>query len=131
VGPRAGLDVCEKSRPHQDSIPGLSSQSLYRLSYPAHRLGVGKESKYRSQDYEKNLRALNFLITESLGLLNDPFPFLSILDADQVFNLHLTNILFDVILPSVLNLRLTYDLLVMGFHLNIFLAVLVSGILCT
>jgi hypothetical protein len=25
VGPRAGLDVCEKSRPHQDSIPGPSS----------------------------------------------------------------------------------------------------------
>jgi hypothetical protein len=21
VGPRAGLDVCEKSRPHRDSIP--------------------------------------------------------------------------------------------------------------
>jgi hypothetical protein len=25
VGPRAGLDGCEKSRPHQDSIPGPSS----------------------------------------------------------------------------------------------------------
>jgi hypothetical protein len=25
VGPRASLDVCEKSRPHWDSIPGLSS----------------------------------------------------------------------------------------------------------
>jgi hypothetical protein len=25
VGPRAGLDVCEKSHPHRDSIPGLSS----------------------------------------------------------------------------------------------------------
>jgi hypothetical protein len=25
VGPRASPDVCEKSRPHQDSIPGLSS----------------------------------------------------------------------------------------------------------
>jgi hypothetical protein len=25
VGPRAGLDVCEKSRPHGDSIPGPSS----------------------------------------------------------------------------------------------------------
>jgi hypothetical protein len=24
VGPRAGLDVCEKSRPHRDSIPGFS-----------------------------------------------------------------------------------------------------------
>jgi hypothetical protein len=42
VGPRAGLDVCEKSRLHRDfffsgdSIPGSSSPSLYRLSYPAH-----------------------------------------------------------------------------------------------
>jgi hypothetical protein len=26
VGPRAGLDMCEKSRPHRDSIPGPSSQ---------------------------------------------------------------------------------------------------------
>jgi hypothetical protein len=26
VGPRAGLDGCEKSRPHRDSIPGPSSQ---------------------------------------------------------------------------------------------------------
>jgi hypothetical protein len=25
VGPRAGLDVCGKSRPHRDSIPGPSS----------------------------------------------------------------------------------------------------------
>jgi hypothetical protein len=25
VGPRAGLDVCEKSHPYQDSVPGLSS----------------------------------------------------------------------------------------------------------
>jgi len=32
----------EKSRPHQDSIPDrpARSQSLYRLSYPVHRLGL-------------------------------------------------------------------------------------------
>ena len=38
VGPRAGLDG-RKSRPHRDSIPDYpaSSQSLYRLSYPAHK----------------------------------------------------------------------------------------------
>jgi hypothetical protein len=38
VGPRAGLDLYEKSRPHRDSIPNrpARSQSLYRLSYPAH-----------------------------------------------------------------------------------------------
>jgi hypothetical protein len=36
VGPRAGLEVCEKPRPYRDSIPGPSarSQSLYRLGYP-------------------------------------------------------------------------------------------------
>jgi len=43
------------------------------------------------------------LMVESLGLLKDLFPFPSILDADYpVFNLHLANILFKVILPSVL-----------------------------
>ena len=43
------------------------------------------------------------LVVESFGLLNDIFPFPSILDAGYpVFNLHLANILFDVILPSVL-----------------------------
>jgi hypothetical protein len=29
VGPRAGLDVCEKSRHHRDSIPGPSSRCGY------------------------------------------------------------------------------------------------------
>jgi len=42
-------------------------------------------------------------MVESFGLLNNLFPFPSILDAGYpVFNLHLANILFDVILPSVL-----------------------------
>jgi len=40
---------------------------------------------------------------ESYGLLNDIFPFPSILDAGYaIFNLHLANVLVDVILPSVL-----------------------------
>ena len=43
------------------------------------------------------------LMVESFGLLNDLFPFPSILDAGYpVFDLHLANVLFDVILPSVL-----------------------------
>ena len=43
------------------------------------------------------------LVVESFGLLNDIFPVPSILDAGYpVFNLHLANILFDVILQSVL-----------------------------
>ena len=47
-------------------------------------------------------QALNFLV-ESFGLLNELFPFPSILDAGYpVFDLHLADVLFDVILPSVL-----------------------------
>jgi len=43
------------------------------------------------------------LVVESFDLLNDIFPFPSILDAGYpVFNIHLANILFDIILPSVL-----------------------------
>jgi len=42
-------------------------------------------------------------MVESFDLLNDIFPFPSILDAAYpVFNLHLANILFDIILPSIL-----------------------------
>jgi hypothetical protein len=42
-------------------------------------------------------------LVESFGLLNDLFPFPSILDAGYpVLDLQLANILFDVILPSVL-----------------------------
>jgi len=47
-------------------------------------------------------QALNFLV-ESFGLLNDLFPLPSILDAGYpVFYLHLADVLFDVILQSVL-----------------------------
>jgi hypothetical protein len=75
VGPRAGMDVCEKSRPHRDFFKNKSpfiilnyykcydntytlcsawirsldrparSQSLYRLSYPAHNLPTSKNIK--------------------------------------------------------------------------------------
>jgi hypothetical protein len=47
-------------------------------------------------------QALNSLV-ESFDLLKDLFPFLSIPDAGYpVLDLQLANILFDVILPSVL-----------------------------
>ena len=43
------------------------------------------------------------LMIESYGLLNDIFPFPSILDAGYpIFNPHLANVLFDAVLPSVL-----------------------------
>jgi hypothetical protein len=46
-------------------------------------------------------QTLNFLV-ESFDLLNDLFPFPSILDAGYpVFELYLADVLFDVILPSV------------------------------
>jgi hypothetical protein len=42
-------------------------------------------------------------LVESFGLLNDLFPLPSILDASYpVLDLHLADILFDAILPSVL-----------------------------
>ena len=47
------------------------------------------------------------LMVESFDLLNDLFPFPSIPDAGYpVFNLHLANILFVIILPSVLGFSL-------------------------
>jgi hypothetical protein len=47
-------------------------------------------------------QALNFLV-ESFGLLNELFPLPTILDAGySVFDLRLADVLFDVILPSVL-----------------------------
>jgi len=40
---------------------------------------------------------------ESYGLLSEIFPFPSILDAGYpIFDLHLANVLFDAVLPSVL-----------------------------
>jgi len=47
-------------------------------------------------------QALNFLV-ESFGLLSDLFPLPSILDAGYpIFDLHLADVLCDVILPPVL-----------------------------
>jgi hypothetical protein len=48
VGPRAGLDVCEKSRPTRIRSPDrpARSQSLYRLSYPAHMNVCGDFKSY-------------------------------------------------------------------------------------
>jgi hypothetical protein len=48
------------------------------------------------------LQALSFLV-ESFGLVNNLFPLPLILDIGYpVFYLHLADVLFDVILPSVL-----------------------------
>ena len=43
------------------------------------------------------------LVVESFGLLNNIFSFPSILDTGYpIFNLHLANVLFDVVFPSIL-----------------------------
>ena len=114
-----------------------------RGSWPPHSWGFLYHTQRRTTDSRTPLdewpdrrrdlffffQALNFLV-ESFGLLNDLFPLPSILDADYpVFGLHLADVLFDVILPFVLGSSLWS--FVRGFQLNIFLTVLVSGILCT
>jgi hypothetical protein len=56
VGPRAGLDVSEKSRPHRDffliRFPDrpARNQALYRLSYPAHVLTYTRTHTYGPRD---------------------------------------------------------------------------------
>jgi hypothetical protein len=61
--------------------------------------GVGKETVFFFFFF---LQALKFLV-ESFDLLNDLFPFPPILDAGYpVFDLHLSDVLFNIILPSVL-----------------------------
>jgi hypothetical protein len=63
---------------------------------------TSSSSSYSSSSSFFFFQALNFLV-ESFGLLNDLFPLLPILDAGYpVFDLHLADVLFDVILPSVL-----------------------------
>jgi hypothetical protein len=81
----------------------------YSLRYTACEVHVPYNHLWPAQLYSIFLQhlififqALNFLV-ESFGLLNDLFPLPSILDAGYpVFDLHLADVLCDVILPSVL-----------------------------
>jgi hypothetical protein len=73
-------------------------------------------------------QALNFLV-ESFGLLNDLFPLPSILDAGYPVLIFIWQ-MSCLMLSSHLYFGLPCDLLVRGFQLNIFLTVLLSGILC-
>jgi hypothetical protein len=71
-------------------------------SYMTHRIALNKYNLCRSLVNVLFFQALKFLV-ESFDLLNDLFPLPSILDAGfPVFDLYLADILFDVILPSVL-----------------------------
>ena len=73
--------------------------------YPGICLTTEEKARKNISQGKENLfffQALNFLV-ESFGLLNDLFPLPSILDAGYaVSDLHLADVLFDVILPSVL-----------------------------
>ena len=61
VGPRAGLDSCGKSRPHRDSIPARS-QSLYRLSYRAHKAFCTKSNCFLNRLFKLALKFIDWLI---------------------------------------------------------------------
>jgi hypothetical protein len=66
---------------------------------------------------------------ESFGLLNDVFPFHSVLNTGcPIFNIQLMDVLYYIVFPS---LGLPLDLTVRGVQLNIFLTILESGTLCT
>jgi hypothetical protein len=74
------------------SVHGCQYKDYYRWDLPPSQVNF----------FSFFFQALNFLL-ESFGLLNDFFPFPPILDAGYpVFDLHLANVLFNVILPSVL-----------------------------
>jgi hypothetical protein len=65
----------------------------------------------------------------NFGLLNNVFPFYTVLDTGcPIFDLKLADVLYYVVFPS---LGLPLGPMVIGVHLNIFLTVLESGILCT
>jgi len=74
-------------------------------------------------------QALNFLV-ESFGLLNDLFHFHRSWTQVIQFLIFIWQ-MSGLMLSSHLYSGLPWDLLVRGFQLNIFLTVLVSGILCT
>ena len=92
-GLRHGIDWWEGSCVRRNK-PCLSSrQKQFRKNIPTTSLLPGAELS---------------LIADSFALLNDLFlPFLSILDAScPISDLHMANVLFDVILPSVLGYSL-------------------------
>jgi len=77
---------------------GKTAMETYQLLQQA----FGEDAMGHTQFDFFFFQVLNFLV-ESFGLLNDVFPLPSILDAGYpVLDLHLADVLFNVILPSVL-----------------------------
>jgi len=75
-------------------------QHTFLLFSKASKTGFGARPAISSSSAGTELP----LVVESYGLLNDIFPFPSILDAGYpIFNLHLASVLFDVFLPVVLS----------------------------
>jgi hypothetical protein len=83
----------------------LSTVPANQLKHQASKNYSGINQKLWMHSYAHDFfffQALNFLV-ECFGLLNDLFQFPSNLDAGYpVFDPHLAEVLFDVILPSVL-----------------------------
>jgi hypothetical protein len=100
------------------------------LFYWQHRHLISICTLVLSRTYMFFFQALNFLV-ECFELLNDLFPFHSILEAGYTVFLIFIWQMPCLMLSSHLYLGFPCDLLVRGFQLNIFLTVLVSGILCT
>jgi len=75
---------------------------MWALSRPCHS-AVTTATELCSEHSSSSSDTELPLVVENFDLLNDVFPFPSILDAGYpIFNLHLANVLFDVVLPSVL-----------------------------
>ena len=71
MAPRAGLHRCGKSRPYPDSTPDrpARSQSLYRLSYPAHISGLNRLNSFHSA-------CANISVAFSLFIVSKNFMFM-------------------------------------------------------
>ena len=71
VGPRTGLGVCGKPRPHRDSIPGPSSP--YRLNYPCLHTSESKKGiavplqAWSGPEGSRKLRFPDFMTTAQDG----------------------------------------------------------------
>ena len=114
VGPRAGLDRYGKSRRHRDSIPDFpaGSQSLYRLSYRAHKFcTVYSQSAFQSRSLQIiQVRAtfppLAFTFTCNVATATwfVPFTFLKLKAGRSRVRFPMVSLEFfiDIILPAAL-----------------------------
>jgi hypothetical protein len=87
---------------YKDNLQLFVSYNMYR-SYPSYTHSEKMHFNIYGVTSSSSSGAELPLIAERFGLLNELFPFPLILNVDDPdFNIHLTNILVDVILPTVL-----------------------------